>query len=497
MARLGQALCEATGRMKRTSKPTPASDMSARPPRLVLRFAVYTAVGLALAGAAILWFLRQDAIERAQEDVAARARALAYTTLRDALEPSDFRRAASGTRRQALDEVFVTRVLVEGGGVLRVVLVSPDGTVTYSNEHALIGTRADGAGELEEALHGRTVLELTRLGEDGPTALVANVPIRLTGGLRASGVLRVYEDYSPVVREVGTAVRNVATVLAAVLLALYVALFPVLRRVTKRLATRTQAEAERRALVTQNARLRELDRLKDDFVSSVSHELRTPLTSIRGYVDIILEDETEALSSEQKGFLEVVDRNADRLLQLVGELLIVAQLDAGKLGLAFADVDLESLAAESVEAARPLAEEKRITLALDVAPVPNLEGDRARLAQLLDNLVSNAVKFTPEGGRVEIQVRASDGHARIQISDTGIGIPTEQQEHVFERFFRAPGTTAQAVPGTGLGLAIARAIVEAHDGSISLESREGEGTTFRVELPLPQGRVAGPEQAAA
>jgi len=497
VARLGGVLDDARRSLRRVSESAPASDPAARPPRLVLRFALYTAVGLVLAAVAILWFLRQDATERAQEDVAARARALAYTTLPDALVPSDFRRPATGARRDALDELYVDKVFVEGAGVLRLALVSSDGTITYSNEHALIGTRAGGASELREALRGRTVLELTRLGEGGPKALVAHVPIRLSGGLQASGVVRIYADYSSVAREVEGALKKVAIVLGAVLLALYAALFPVLRRVTKRLASRTQAEAERRALLAQNERLRELDRQKDDFVWSVSHELRSPLTSIRGYLDIVLEDGADELTSEQKKFLEVVDRNADRLLRLVGELLLVAELDAGKLGLALTDVDLESLAAESVDAARPLAAEKRITLDLDVGPVPDLAGDPGHLAQLLDNLVSNGIKFTPEGGRVEVRVRAVDGHAEIQVSDTGMGIPSEQQEHIFERFFRASGATAQAIPGTGLGLAIAKAIVEAHDGRISVESREDEGTTFHVELPLPQERVGELDRGAA
>jgi signal transduction histidine kinase len=485
MARLRGVLVGTRRRLGRVSSSAPASELAARPPRLVLRFALYTAVGLVLAAVAILWFLRQDATERAQEEVAARARSLAYTTLPDALVPADFQRPVTGSRRDALDALYVEKVFVEGAGVLRLTLVRPDGTITYSNQHDLIGTRASGSAKLEQALRGRTVLEGTRLGEDGPRALVADVPIRLSGGLKASGVVRIYADYGRVAREVEGAVKQVAIVLGAVLLALYAALFPVLHQVTRRLASRTRAEAERGALVAQNERLRELDRQKDDFVWSVSHELRTPLTSIRGYLDIVLEDGAGELTTEQRRFLQVVDRNADRLLRLVGELLLVAELDAGNLGLVLTDVDLESLAAESVEAARPLAAEKRIALDLEVAQVPPVVGDASHLARLLDNLVSNGIKFTPEDGRVSVRVRAEGDSAHLDVSDTGMGIPHDQQGHVFERFFRASGATAQAIPGTGLGLAIAKAIVEAHGGSISVESRVNEGTTFHVELPLP------------
>jgi signal transduction histidine kinase len=470
-----------------------------RPPRLVLRFALYTALGLALAAAAILWFFRQDALERAQHEAAARARSLAYTTLPDTLISSDLERPVSPARRAELDELVVRRVLVEGAGVLRVNLVSPDGTVTYSNEHKLIGAPAGDPDRLGEAVHGAPVFHVTRLGEKGSRALAAYVPVRLSGGVRPSGVVQVYTDYTPVARDVAAAVKAVAVILVVVLLALYSALFPVLRRVTRGLAAHARVEADRRALVEQNERLRELDRLKDDFVSTVSHELRTPLTSIRGYLEILREDEVGNLTGEQRRFLEVVGRNADRLLRLVGDLLFVAQLDAGKLGLELTEVDLEAVATESVDAARPLAESKGITLALDGCQVSRVAGDRARIGQLMDNLVSNALKFTPEAGRVDVRIRVADRFVEIEVSDTGIGIPPEEQDHVFERFFRAQDAHVQAVQGTGLGLAIAKAVVEAHHGRISVESQEGEGTTFRVELPLrePDAARKAVEQAAA
>jgi signal transduction histidine kinase len=458
-------------------------DVDIRPPRLVLRFALYTAIGLALAAAAILWFFRQDALDRAQHEAAARARTLAYTTLPDTLVPADLERPVSSARRAELDELVVRRVLVEGAGVLRVNLVSPAGTVTYSNEHSLIGRSVGDPDRLGEAARGVPVFHVTRLGDEGPRTLAAYVPIRLSGGVQPSGVVQVYEDYTPVSHQVAAAVKEVAIVLGVALLALYVALLPVLRRVTSGLAAHAAAEADRRALVEQNERLKELDRLKDDFVSTVSHELRTPLTSIQGYLDIFREDEVGNLTGDQLRFLEVIDRNAERLLRLVGDLLFVAQLGAGRLGLELTDVDLEAVAVESVEAARPLADSKGITLTLDVCRVPAVAGDRARLGQLIDNLVSNALKFT-QAGRVDLKIHEADGFVQIDVSDTGVGIPSEEQGQVFDRFFRTQGAHGQAIQGSGLGLAIAKAIVEAHRGRISVESREGEGTTFRVELPL-------------
>ena len=247
---------------------------------------------------------------------------------------------------------------------------------------------------------------------------------------------------------------------------------------------RTFAEAAQRDLAAQNERLRELDRLKDEFIALVSHELRTPLTSIRGYTELLLDGEAGELTDDQRQFLGVVERNSHRLLHLVGDLLFLAQVEAGKLVLDIGALDLGAVASESVETARPQAEAKGITLTLATGPVPLIAGDRARIAQLLDNLVSNAVKFTPEGGRVDVRVRAVKDQAVLEVRDSGMGIPAGEQEFLFQRFFRTSAATEQAIQGTGLGLAISKAIVEAHSGRITVASEEGAGTTFHVALPL-------------
>ncbi len=258
------------------------------------------------------------------------------------------------------------------------------------------------------------------------------------------------------------------------------------RLLTAEQEARAFAEAAQRDLSAQNERLRELDRLKDEFIALVSHELRTPLTSIRGYTELLLDGEAGELTDDQRQFLGVVERNSHRLLHLVGDLLFLAQVEAGKLVLEVGTLDLGAVASESVETARPQAEAKAITLTLATSPVPVVAGDRARLAQLLDNLVSNAVKFTPEGGRVDVRVRAGESQAILEVRDSGMGIPAEEQEFLFERFFRTSTATEQAIQGTGLGLAISKAIVEAHSGQITVASEEGAGTRFHVALPLHQ-----------
>jgi len=248
-------------------------------------------------------------------------------------------------------------------------------------------------------------------------------------------------------------------------------------------SARLETEAARLLLAGQNERLRELDGLKDEFVSLVSHELRTPLTSIRGYLELVLDGAAGSLTEEQDRFLRVVERNADRLLGLVGDLLFVAQVDAGRLPVEFDDLDLALVAAECVDGVRPAAEAKSLELIVDASPLA-AKGDRGRLYQLLSNLVSNAVKFTPEGGRVTVRVSAQDESALIEVSDNGIGVPEAELGELFTRFFRSSTATENAIPGTGLGLVIAKAIAEAHGGQIAVESREGVGTTFKVTLPL-------------
>ena len=251
---------------------------------------------------------------------------------------------------------------------------------------------------------------------------------------------------------------------------------------------RKHAEAEAVHLLERERehveQLRALDAMKDEFVASVSHELRTPLTSIKGYLELVLDGEAGDLNEEQRGYLATVDRNSERLLRLVGDLLFVAQADAGRLELVLDDVDLGSLARESVESARPAAAAKQIRLELSAEELPPIQGDRARLAQLLDNLVSNAIKFTPPSGSVTVSLTRVDGHAILEVRDSGIGIAAAEQKQLFERFFRTRGATDNAIQGTGLGLSIARTIAESHGGQISFESVEGVGTAFRVEFPL-------------
>ena len=228
----------------------------------------------------------------------------------------------------------------------------------------------------------------------------------------------------------------------------------------------------------------ETQRMKDQIVANVSHELRTPLTAIDGWVHVLLGEEPGPLTDEQRRFLGIVKRNSDRLMRLVGDLLVAGQIEAGKLSLEIEDVNVAALARETAESVAHSAQSKRIALMVHAAAPVRVRGDRQRLGQLLSNLVANAIKFTPDEGSVDIRVRETDGTCRISVSDTGIGIPRAERKNLFQRFYRASTATASGITGTGLGLAISKAIAESHGGTLALADEDGPGTVFVVELPL-------------
>jgi signal transduction histidine kinase len=203
---------------------------------------------------------------------------------------------------------------------------------------------------------------------------------------------------------------------------------------------------------------------------------------------MIEEEDSDPLTADQRRFLEVIHRNAERLLRLAGDLLTVARADAGRMQLRRQAMDLGRVVADCAESCRPQAGERGIELELD-APRVAMAGDQQRLAEVVDNLVSNALKFTPPGGRVSLRARTDGDRAILEVADTGMGIPAAELPSLFKRFYRTERALTDAIPGTGLGLSISKMIVEAHGGTIAVVSREGAGTRFRVELP------AGPADA--
>jgi len=255
--------------------------------------------------------------------------------------------------------------------------------------------------------------------------------------------------------------------------------------VTERKATEASIDAEHARVLElereQNERLRELDVMKDEFVALVSHELRTPLTAIQGYTELVLDGTAGEINDEQRSMLTAVYRSSARLFRLINDLLFVAQVNAGTLDVAIEDVDLAAVAREAVADARPRAAAAEVTLDFEFDLTPTVRADRVRLGQVFDNLISNAIKFTPPGGRVGLTISMVGEEAIVVVTDSGMGMSTADQQRLFTRFFRTKA--AAKIQGTGLGLSITKAILDAHHGSISVESELGTGTSFTFTVP--------------
>jgi signal transduction histidine kinase len=259
--------------------------------------------------------------------------------------------------------------------------------------------------------------------------------------------------------------------------------------VVKERALRNKAERE---MAKRKRAQDEADRLRSEFFASLSHELRTPLTSIIGYTDLLLGGVAGELMPQQREFVEVTARNARRELRLVNDLLFASMSGVRKFKLDLDTVELGTLVTESVESAGLTAEKKRIRLTHKIGSKRELIGDKDRLAQLLDNLISNAIKFTPEGGHAEVRLSEYRDRLQLEVWNSDSFVPPEEQEQLFERFYRSQSAVDKVIPGMGLGLAISKAIVEAHGGAIRVRSDPSEGTSFLIDLPLDAGTSAEP-----
>ncbi|MHC4791026.1 MAG: PAS domain-containing sensor histidine kinase [Planctomycetota bacterium] len=236
------------------------------------------------------------------------------------------------------------------------------------------------------------------------------------------------------------------------------------------------------------SREREIDHMKQDFISSISHELRTPLTSIKAYTETILND-CDMTEQTRRQFLSIIDEESNRLADLIEDLLEVSRLEAGTAKISRERVDIADVTKQELIALQPLAEKKNIRLKTNIAEgLPHLLGDESKIQSLITNLVNNALKFTPDGGEVSVSVQQQAEQAVIGISDTGAGIPQDEIPMIFDSFYRIyrPG---EHIQGTGLGLTIVKKIVMLHGGKIEVESEVGKGTVFTIFLPFVPNKI--------
>jgi PAS domain S-box-containing protein len=236
------------------------------------------------------------------------------------------------------------------------------------------------------------------------------------------------------------------------------------------------------ASVRDITRFREAEELKSTFISVISHELKTPVALIKGYAGTLSRKDVEWDRETVHESAAVIEEEADRLTELIDNLLDVSRLQAGALKLEMGFVDMARLAENTVEKFR--TQTSRHDFVLDFSPdLPTVPGDEVRLRQVLDNLLSNAIKYSPEGGQIRVSGRADDRQLYIAVTDEGIGIPENEQENIFDRFYRVQSGVSQRTKGAGLGLYFVRAVVEAHGGLVWVESQPGQGSTFVFTLP--------------
>jgi PAS domain S-box-containing protein len=382
--------------------------------------------------------------------------------------------------RRAASEADTVRRVVDGASGVAIVGTDDVGRITLWNPGAqtLLGYAPDEVlGRLPSAFHRPE--EIARLASvlgvdpDYPSVVRALAdPAR--GGLevefvRKDGETRIhFMNLSRVTDAQGRLAGYVSTA----------------EDITERVATQRALElalARERASVD---RLREVDQLKDTFVSSVSHELRTPITSIMGYLELLEDGGFGELTDDQRSAIGRIEGNSRRLLLLIDDLLTLSRVQDRGLENHHVELDLREVVRAAHEVVAPTAERAGVEFGHDIPaePVPYV-GDVDQLERVLVNLMSNAVKFSPDGGTVCTRLDTGHREARLTVSDTGMGIPDDEQGRLFTRFFRSSSARGRAIQGSGLGLSIAKAIVERHGGSIGVESEPGRGTRFTVRLP--------------
>lgn len=395
-----------------------------------------------------------------------------------------------GAARAAAAERDLVRGIVESATGVAIVGTDADGLITLFNPGAeqLLGYRADEVlGRRTTIFHSPDSLrdKATELGvaEDFSAVAQAIMQRRLVSTLmrvrRKDGVERVHSTTLTRLTVAGVTTGYLSTS----------------EDVTDQVATE---HALREALATEKRaveRLREVDQVKDQFVSTVSHELRTPLTSILGYLEMLADESLGPLGAAQVDAVSRVRSNSDRLLSLIEDLLTLSRVADTGLQPREESFDLREAVRAAYDVVAPTWTERRV---LDVGiELPDrfvpTHGDRDMVERLVVNLLGNAVKFTDDGGTVLVALRvdAEAGQSVLVVRDSGVGIPVEEQEHLFTRFFRSSISEVRAIPGSGLGLSIAQAVVERHGGSIGVVSATGEGTTFEVRLPMGSGLAQG------
>ncbi|MCI0577896.1 MAG: cell wall metabolism sensor histidine kinase WalK [Chloroflexi bacterium] len=392
---------------------------------------------------------------------------------------------------------------MQGTSVVKVKIYSLDGRTVFSTEAAQIGEdKSDNAGFLA-ARSGQVASELTHRdafsafeGEiEDRDVFSSYLPIRRQNAGPVEGVFELYTDLTPLLADISRTQRMVIGGVVVILGLLYGVLFLIVRRADTILRQQYQGgKAAAEALQAAKEAAEAANRAKSEFVSLVSHELKTPMTAIKGYLDLLNSGRVGSLNDKQTNFLGTINANVERMTKLISDLDDLSRIEAGLLSLELDSVAVNEIVREVAEALNGQVEARQQNLILQLDDnLPPVQADRDRLSQILFNLISNAYKYTPPGGLITVrtkfpatnQLPGSNHHmVHVSVQDTGIGLSPEDQDKVFQKFFRSADEEAHKVSGTGLGLNITRHLVEVQGGHIWFESKYREGTTFHFTIPV-------------
>jgi signal transduction histidine kinase len=463
--------------------------------RIVAWFALTSLVVFVLIGVVITSFRSRDVREREERAAASRAELIAHEAVAPLLIGTDVTAPITGADYARLDQRVASMQRAQPG-IVRVKIWSLDGQVVFSDDRSQVGLRPGIGDELEEAIGGELANEISDLtaNENDSERMVADklfetyVPFRFEGDPHVAAVIEVYQDYSLIQSEIDRLTRTLTISLGVGLLVLYAAVLPLMIGITRTLRRqnhRLQEQADQLSDLLEReqdtvAELRELDRIKSDFVAATSHELRTPLTSIRGYVHIL---RGSALAGDPVALeaLAAIERQSSRLFRLVGNVLRESNLehdDADNAVFLFSFTDLvDEVVADFHEAGKRIVRE----FPDDLSPVTV---DRRRVQDVLVNLVDNALKYSAAPTPVTIGARVDETALTFWVGDEGIGIDPGDLPRIFERFYQVDQSATRSYGGVGLGLHIVEGLLDSIGGTVDVQSTAGVGTTFTVTVPL-------------
>lgn len=450
---------------------------------LVTRFSVVSlllilGVGL-LAAQVVAAQLRSFALSQEAEALAVDA----SSRIERSLRAEDLQRPLTKARLAEIDQLIHDQAL--GVGTVGVSLWRGDRVAAYSTDPSSVGRSGKDdenlqvalGGEIAKEIRSRDRVEIT-LGPSIHDVMEIYVPLRF-GGSKVVGAFELYRDLSDVDARVQAVQNAMFLALGGGLTVLFIALLLVVRGASRQL----RLQSDELALF---AARQEANRLQTEFVGIVSHELRTPLTALLGFSELLLNDKVP--ESDRREWTGLLHSGAQRLRHLVEQLLDVSRTDEARRELRLTPVLVDEATVEALESFVALPDGLDLTQYYEPG-LPPVLADHEKLVQILTNLISNAVKYSPDGGRITIDARRNGPMVRIDVSDQGLGIPSSETDNIFNRFHRVDDERRRSITGTGLGLYITRQLVEMHGGNVSVYSLGARrGSTFTVELPIAEGK---------